>query len=257
MAIEVTRLVWTVPLSSSEKLILLALADHASADGTDIYPGTARLASMTGFTERWITKIRKRLVQAELLVVTKPPTPTTPAHYRIDLTELRRLSDTGELNSPPEPGSPPELSSPPEPDDPEGVNSVPRGGEPSSPKPPEEPPKEPPPAVDGTGAFADLEAEVEAEFQEAARKQKIQNPVAYKDVIRRRKAGERRAEEQQAKRLRQHQAVIDACNLCVQSGIVMWETEDGPLTDRCTHNPSDYEGYEIATAASDSMNAAV
>ena len=34
----------------------------------------------------------------------------------------------------------------------------------------------------------------------------------------------------------------------------MWETEDGPLTERCTHNPSDYEEYEISTATTDPEN---
>jgi hypothetical protein len=254
MAIEVTKLVWRVPLAPGDNHVLLALADHASADGTNIFPGTARLASMTGYCERSIQKIRKRLVQSGLLIVTRKSTPTSPTHYRIDLEELRRRADTAELSSPPEPGSPPELSSPPEPSDPEGVNSVPRGGEPSSPKPPREPPKEPPPPAAGSGASDDLEAGVEAEYQQAASRTTITNPDSYRAGIRRRIQEERRAAEENAERKRERQSTIDACNLCNRDGIILLETDDGPLTYQCTHNQRDYRRYEIATATTEPKN---
>jgi hypothetical protein len=107
MAIEVTKLVWRASLPPSDNHVLLALADHASADGTDIFPGTARLASMTGYCERSIQKIRKRLTNSGLLVVTRSSTPTSPTRYRIDLQKLRQVANAVE------PSSPPELSSPP------------------------------------------------------------------------------------------------------------------------------------------------
>lgn len=111
MAINVMNLVWKTNLTSTEKLVLLALADHASLDGTNVYPGTARLVRMTRLSERWVRKIRRDLIDRGLLIETEPATPTRPAHYRIDLRVLRRLGKGEEQSSPPEPASAPDESS--------------------------------------------------------------------------------------------------------------------------------------------------
>jgi hypothetical protein len=257
MSIEVTDLVWEAQLKPNEMLVLLAHADHAHPDGTSVFPGTALLVKKTGLSERWVREIRRRLVERGLLVVTRPSTPTSPTHYRIDLEQLRQLADGGELTAPPEPAAPPELGTGPELSRGKGVNPVPRGGAPSAPKPPGNHQKEPPPGTVEIEDTDGLEAEIEAEYQEAARKTEVRSPSAYKKKIRLRKLAERQATAEQAERQRQYQATIDACLLCNTSGIILWETEDEPLSQQCTHNSSDYEGYEIATAASESMNAAV
>lgn len=255
VAIEVTKLVWEAPLSRTEKLVLLALADHASADGTDVYPGTTRLARMTGLTHRTISKVRSAFVERGILLVDLPPTPASPGHYTINLEELRclieesRLTSPPERRSPPEPDSSPEPNSPPEPQGSGGVNQVPGGGEPRSSKPPIEPPREPPPGS-GDARREDIEAEVEAEWERTPNKAEVLFPEKYKAAIRHRKETEHRGAAEQRKKNLQHQATVDECSLCNRDGWVLLEPEGGaPFADRCTHNRDDYSEYKIATAS--------
>lgn len=235
MSIEVAKLVRKAPLNKGHKSLLLAMADYASADGSDVFPGTARLARDTGYSRRWIRKMRGDLIEMRLIVETQPPTPTRPAHYRINLDGVCRLVEKGEVSSPPEVASPPEVNHP------RPLKSVPRPPEVSSPKPSLEPPLEPP-----DGAADELDREVEKAYRLQVEKgTPIGDPTAYKNTIR------ERLKPQFEEREREHtirnatQAEIDACQLCNTDGIVAWETQEGraPGSERCTHSLVDYEEF--------------
>jgi DnaD/phage-associated family protein len=53
---------------STLKVVLLALADHANDDGKSIYPAVARLAKMTGLTERSVQRAEHALQKIGILV---------------------------------------------------------------------------------------------------------------------------------------------------------------------------------------------
>ncbi len=140
-------LVWEMEaLGASEKLVLLALADHANDDGT-CYPGNSRLAKRTGMTGRGVQKVIQRLVGAGLLLV--------DPNAGLGGANVYRLFLTPEHSSP----TPPEHSSPPNDVHPRTTfttppNHVPFTPEPRSPKPSltineprEEPPLVPPKAA--------------------------------------------------------------------------------------------------------------
>jgi hypothetical protein len=256
VSVEVSRLAWEVELPPTEKFVLVALADFASPDGTDVFPSTALLARRTGWEERTIYKARSSLRKRGVLMTVKPATFNHPTIYRIDMKELGRLvglshgASPPERRSPPEPDSSPERGSAPEREGRGGVNQVPGGGEPRSSKPPKEPPIEPPPGGSDLRR-EDIEAEIEAAWEQTPDKTKIRSPKKYKDTIRQRLEGEHRAAAEQLRKTRQHQESIDACGRCNSAGIVLIETSGGPCGERCTHDPADYTGLEIATESDD------
>jgi DNA-binding MarR family transcriptional regulator len=63
MSVYIWREVWEIPLKPPEKLLLLALADHAHKDGRNCYPSVARLAERTGFSARHVYRILRGLEQ--------------------------------------------------------------------------------------------------------------------------------------------------------------------------------------------------
>lgn len=123
MSVKVMGQVWDADLPRPEKFVLLSYADHAAHDGTGIYPSVGRMAWKTGYTDRSIQTITKRLVDQGILV----PDGTMPDgrnRYRLDASRLpKRPPYRGENSSPPEKSSG------------EGVKKTAKGGENSSPKP--------------------------------------------------------------------------------------------------------------------------
>jgi len=63
--------VWDLPIPPDEKLLLLALADHADHNGENIRPGNRLLVEKTGFTERKIQRLLKRFLDSGLLTITE------------------------------------------------------------------------------------------------------------------------------------------------------------------------------------------
>jgi hypothetical protein len=59
--------VFDLKIPSTEKLVLLAMADHAREDGTGCYPSINRLAKKTSLSKRGTQKIVHRLVAAGLV----------------------------------------------------------------------------------------------------------------------------------------------------------------------------------------------
>lgn len=58
-------------LNSTEKLVMLALADHANDEGESIYPSQQRLSDKTGLSRRTVNKIIGVLVEKGYLVKVK------------------------------------------------------------------------------------------------------------------------------------------------------------------------------------------
>jgi DNA-binding MarR family transcriptional regulator len=68
MSVQATTWAWNQSTTTTEKLVLLALADHAWPDGTHAYPSVGRLARMTGLTERSVRRAIAGLIEKDLIV---------------------------------------------------------------------------------------------------------------------------------------------------------------------------------------------
>lgn len=79
--------VFKISLPPSEKVVALALADHAHDDGTEARPGLDSLAVKCTLSRRQVQRVVHSLVAKGILVVQRPATPTMPVCYRFDLDE--------------------------------------------------------------------------------------------------------------------------------------------------------------------------
>ena len=68
MSVKVMGKVWDADLPPNLKLVLLAYADAAEHDGTEIWPGHERLASMTGYSRSQVERNTRDLVERGVLV---------------------------------------------------------------------------------------------------------------------------------------------------------------------------------------------
>lgn len=71
MSVKIMGMVWDLKKSQvnrDEKYILLAYADHASHDGTNIFPAVATIAEKTGYSERSVQMITRSLNRRGFLV---------------------------------------------------------------------------------------------------------------------------------------------------------------------------------------------
>lgn len=68
MSIKVSKLIWPLKISATEKIILLFYADLASHDGTQIWPAIKSVAINTSLSERTVQAVTKKLVQERILV---------------------------------------------------------------------------------------------------------------------------------------------------------------------------------------------
>lgn len=112
-------LVWDLTLPQNEKFVLLAYADHADHAGRNVFPSIGLIARKTGYSERQVIRVTKKLVQDGWLI----PDGTGPRgtnRYRIPLP-----AEGGDILSPPAEPPPAEgvPSARPE------VTSAPAGGD--------------------------------------------------------------------------------------------------------------------------------
>jgi hypothetical protein len=68
MSVKIMGMVWDLKIDREEKFILLAYADHASHDGTSIYPAVSTIAEKTGYSERSVQLITRQLEEKGILV---------------------------------------------------------------------------------------------------------------------------------------------------------------------------------------------
>jgi hypothetical protein len=93
MSWEMQALVWKVAgLSSSEKYVLLSLADHADRKGRSIFPGAKRTAQKTGLSERTVRRAFAGLRRKKLITIAKKHTQHFPTEYMINITVVNELT---------------------------------------------------------------------------------------------------------------------------------------------------------------------
>jgi len=68
MSVKVMTAVFDSNLPPNEKFILLAYADHASDDGTRVYPAVDTIAKKTGYSKRTVQRITRQLEDAGFLI---------------------------------------------------------------------------------------------------------------------------------------------------------------------------------------------
>lgn len=77
--------VYEIELAHPQQAVLVAMADHAQDDGTDVYPSIARLAWKTGYSDRQIKRIIKDLLGVGVLIEVTAATQHRPTEYVIFL----------------------------------------------------------------------------------------------------------------------------------------------------------------------------
>lgn len=95
MSAKATGLIWEADLPRPEKYVLLALADHAKEDGSDVYPSLGRVQWKTGYSETQVRDIIRSLIEQKILVPVRKGGngPTDTNRYRIDFKALTMLQD--------------------------------------------------------------------------------------------------------------------------------------------------------------------
>ncbi len=90
MSVKVMGMVWDCVLPRDEKYVLLAYADHAGHDGEGIWPAVATMARKTGYSDRSIQTITKKLIKRTVLLSSGKGKYGTNK-YDIDMSILRGL----------------------------------------------------------------------------------------------------------------------------------------------------------------------
>lgn len=80
--------VWFRDVRGSERDVLLALADHAHDDGTEIRPSMDYLAWKVGIGKRQAQRIVSSMRERGALIAVRESTRYEPTHYRMDLDAL-------------------------------------------------------------------------------------------------------------------------------------------------------------------------
>ena len=119
MSIRLMAAVFDQDLPSTEKLVLLAMADHADDNGRNCFPSIPRIARKASMTRRGVQKVLRRL-QEKNRIRPHGQRPDGSVEYEITLEGGERYS-RGEHGSP-------------RTGDAGGANVVRKGGEPCSPE---------------------------------------------------------------------------------------------------------------------------
>ena len=88
MSVKVMGLVWDARLPRPEKFVLMAYADHAEHDGSNVYPSIGLISWKTGYDERQVQRITRSLVSLNILR-SKGISRLGTNNYSIDLNKLR------------------------------------------------------------------------------------------------------------------------------------------------------------------------
>lgn len=84
MSVKVTSWVWEhSQAKGSARLVLLALADHAGADGGDAYPSVRRLATRCGVSERTVQEALRTLAELGEIEIRQNAGPHGTNRYRV------------------------------------------------------------------------------------------------------------------------------------------------------------------------------
>jgi len=87
MSVKVMGLVWESDLPRDEKFILLSYADHADHNGDSVFPSVTLISWKTGYSERQVQRITKKLIDKKILIEDGESMYGTNL-YRVDLQKL-------------------------------------------------------------------------------------------------------------------------------------------------------------------------
>lgn len=91
MSNKVSGKVWELDLDPIDKLVLLALADHADHEGNNVRPGNDLLCAKTGLSERTIGKKIEKFIEKGILVPVRLKTgPGTLREFSLVTDQLTR-----------------------------------------------------------------------------------------------------------------------------------------------------------------------
>lgn len=90
MSIYLMSEVWKLDFPRHTQSLMLALADHASDDGSNIYPSVRYLGWKTGYSERQVQRLMQVLIKDGVLRIAKPATNLHPNQYQMNLTHCRK-----------------------------------------------------------------------------------------------------------------------------------------------------------------------
>ena len=85
MSIELMSKVWKTDMPRPEKSVLLAYADSGEDDGTEIWPGTERMLTYTGYSRSQLQRITNKLLASGVMVQVEKGRRGRRAGYEIDL----------------------------------------------------------------------------------------------------------------------------------------------------------------------------
>lgn len=108
MSFQLMRAVWfRRGLTSSQKFILLALADWSSTGGTNMFPAMRTLAEKCEMSERQARRVVVELENMGMLVVRRGKGPGGTNRYEINLSVLMDRDTTVKMNPPKHDVTPP------------------------------------------------------------------------------------------------------------------------------------------------------
>jgi hypothetical protein len=91
VSIKIMSMVFDTPLKPNQKLIMLALADHASDSGGRVFPAMERVAHKVCLSKRQVQRIMNDLRKEGLIHMTHKASRHRPREYRIDLVKLKAI----------------------------------------------------------------------------------------------------------------------------------------------------------------------
>tara|TARA_Y100000034_G_C6833893_1_gene376671 strand:+ start:427 stop:1110 length:684 start_codon:yes stop_codon:yes gene_type:complete len=91
MSIKVMTMVFDAQLKSNQKLVMLALADHANDMGGRVFPSIERVAHKVCLSKRQVQRIMNDLRKEGLIHMTHKASRHRPREYRIDLFMLKAI----------------------------------------------------------------------------------------------------------------------------------------------------------------------
>jgi hypothetical protein len=92
MSVKAMTPVWDLPLSATEKLVLLKFAWHAHDDGSMAYPSIGAVAKMAAITERHAKRVVRALIDKKVLVVQENSGHYRATTYRLDIASFAAIS---------------------------------------------------------------------------------------------------------------------------------------------------------------------
>jgi predicted transcriptional regulator len=84
--------VFKLNLSPSEKVVALAMADHAHDDGTQARMGLASLSKKSSLSKRQVQRVIKSLIDKNVIFLAKESTPTQPGWYTFVMSPVDILT---------------------------------------------------------------------------------------------------------------------------------------------------------------------